>query len=87
MAKAAKVEAIGNKHDESAMRVATKAALAEGTPSDDVAESIVAHADVQLLAGNTAEVDRLMFNAVHDGVPAHKLFEQIKAIARKPKEA
>ena len=87
MAKAPEVEAVEDKHNERALRAATKAALTGGTSAQDVAESLVAWADEQLLAGNTAAVDLCMFNAVHDGVPPSVLFEQIKQHAVRNKGA
>jgi len=87
MAKAPEIEAVPDKHDERALRAATKAALAGGASAQDVAESLVVWSDEQLLAGNRATVDACMFNAVHDGVPPSVLFEQIKQHAVRNKGA
>jgi hypothetical protein len=87
VAKAPEIEAVPDKHNEAARRAATRAALANGAPADDVAESLVAWSDEQLLAGNRAAVDACMFDAVHDGVPPSVLFEQIKRHAVRTKGA
>jgi len=69
-----------------AMREATRAAVVSGTPAAVVAESIVAYAEERSLAGDSRAVGMAMFHAVHDGVPPEALFEEVKRMARIPKE-
>lgn len=73
-------------HDSEAVSAATKAALASDVPIADVAESIVAYVEQSLLANDPGSADLVLFHAVHDGVPPHALFTEIKRMARTPKE-
>lgn len=86
MAKVPDVDRALRGHKTPETRAATKQALEAGVPAADVAETIVAYSDERLIAGDTRFVDETMFDAVHDGVPPHVLFTEIKRMARKPKD-
>lgn len=85
MAKVPEVDEALRTHKHPDIRAATRAALEAGTEVSDVAESIVDYSEDRLIAGDTMFVDEAMFNAVHDGVPPHVLFTEIKKRARKVK--
>jgi hypothetical protein len=73
-------------HDTFARRRLTRDAVEAGAPLHELAAEVVAYADDMILRGMTDRADEVIWQAVHDGVPPHRLFVEIKRLAA-PREA
>lgn len=74
------LEQIFQEHETYRRRRRTRDAVDAGVPLDEIAAVVVAYTNDMILRGATSKADEVIWQAVHDGVPPHKLFIEIKRL-------
>lgn len=75
------LEAVIGEHETIRRRRSTRDAVKSGAPMHEIAATVVAYANDMILRGATSKADEVIWQAVHDGVPPHQLFIEIKRLA------